>query len=300
MSETYDVLVDRAQAAYTSGDLEQAVALFDDAERVARTNGDHVAADVAICRSCYVRFELEDAAPSIALLKQVFLRNLDARTRWMAAYYVAVGCDIAGDLDQALQWADRSSDLAVVLDDPKSEIRCRNLAGILATRRSEFEQAEPAFRRALELQRELDRPQPEFEAQLIDNLGYTLICTQRLSEGLEHCETARSGLAAAGARHLLYETLQDLCYGYILDDQLERAQSCGEEALDLAIEHDDQLIVKNCLFLLSEIAIRSGDTFRARRYLRELTAYYPEIGVSEEIIDVFLQTDLTAVVNLRG
>ena len=43
-----------------------------------------------------------------------------------------------------------------------------------------------------------------------------------------------------------------------------------------------------------------GDTFRARRYLRELAAYYPEVGVSEEIIDVFLATDLTSVVNLRG
>ena len=46
--------------------------------------------------------------------------------------------------------------------------------------------------------------------------------------------------------------------------------------------------------------MRRGDTFGARRYLHELTAYYPEAGVSEEIIDVFLATDLTTVVNLRG
>ena len=46
--------------------------------------------------------------------------------------------------------------------------------------------------------------------------------------------------------------------------------------------------------------MRRGDTFKARRYLRELTAYYPGVGISEEIIDVFLATDLTSVVNLRG
>ena len=46
--------------------------------------------------------------------------------------------------------------------------------------------------------------------------------------------------------------------------------------------------------------VRRGDTFGARRYLHELTAYYPEAGISEEIIDVFLATDLTTVVNLRG
>jgi hypothetical protein len=59
-------------------------------------------------------------------------------------------------------------------------------------------------------------------------------------------------------------------------------------------------VVKNCLFLLSEVAVRRGDSFRARRYLRQLTTHYPEVGISEEIIDVFLATDLTTVVNLRG
>ena len=81
---------------------------------------------------------------------------------------------------------------------------------------------------------------------------------------------------------------------------LDRAHECGERALDLAVDFEDDQVVKNCLFLLSETAVRRGDTFRARRYLRELTAYYPEVGISEEIIDVFLATDLTSVVNLRG
>ena len=84
-----------------------------------------------------------------------------------------------------------------------------------------------------------------------------------------------------------------------LGDLLE-AQQCFKKALEIAIEHSDQQIAKNCLFLLSEIAVRRGDTFGARRYLHELTAYYPEAGISEEIIDVFLATDLTTVVNLRG
>ncbi len=48
------------------------------------------------------------------------------------------------------------------------------------------------------------------------------------------------------------------------------------------------------------IAVRRGDTFRARRFLRELTHFYPEVEMNEEIIDVFLATDLTNVVNLRG
>ena len=88
--------------------------------------------------------------------------------------------------------------------------------------------------------------------------------------------------------------------GYVLADELDTAFRCGERALELAIELNDQQIAKNCLFLLSEIAVRRGDTCGARRYLHELTAYSPEAGISEEIIDVFLATDLTTVVNLRG
>ena len=137
-------------------------------------------------------------------------------------------------------------------------------------------------------------------AQVEDNLGYVMMCTGRIWEGLRRCEKARAEMEDAGAEHHLYEVLQDLCYGYVLAGDLSNAQRCGTRALEAAIEHDDPQIAKNCLFLLSEIAVRRGDTFGARRYLHELTAYYPEAGISEEIIDVFLATDLTTVVNLRG
>ncbi len=127
-----------------------------------------------------------------------------------------------------------------------------------------------------------------------------MTCTNRLEEGLRLCEEARATLESLGAEDHLYEILQDLCYGYLLADELDCGYECGQRALDLAIGAEDALVVKNSLFLLSEIAVRRGDTLGARRYLRELTAYYPEAEVSEEIIDVFLATDLTTVVNLRG
>ena len=59
-------------------------------------------------------------------------------------------------------------------------------------------------------------------------------------------------------------------------------------------------MVKNSLFLLAEVAVRQRDRFRARRYLSELVRCYPEVAPDEEIIDVFLDMDLTRVVNLRG
>mgnify|MGYP001829017291 CR=1 FL=1 len=133
-----------------------------------------------------------------------------------------------------------------------------------------------------------------------DNLGYVCICTDRLEEGVRLCEDARTALESLGAEHFLHQTLQDLCYGYLLQERLDAAATCGERALRLATEVNDALVAKYCLFLLSEVAVRKGDAFGARRYLRELSVHFPETAVSEEIIEVFLTTDLTTVVNLRG
>lgn len=299
MTERFDALLEQAQEAYASGQLELANETFSHAEALAREACDLDRADLAYCRRCFVLVDLGRVKDEVAHLKALFLRSSDRHNRWSAAYILAVAFDVAGALDDACLWADRAVDLASVLGDAQLELRCNNLAGVLSLRSAHFESAESSFRKVLGAERTTGL-QPENAAQALENLGYTLMCTDRLPEGLELCERARGELERLEADHLLYETLQDLCYGYILDDRLEAAQRCGERALDLALRFGDELIVKNCLFLLSEIAVRRGDTFRARRYLRELTAHYPEIGVSEEIIDVFLQTDLTTVVNLRG
>ncbi|MCJ7756364.1 MAG: tetratricopeptide repeat protein, partial [Thermoanaerobaculales bacterium] len=224
----------------------------------------------------------------------------DTRNRFLAAYNTGVAYFISEDFERAHSYARRATTLAGELGDPSLEHRSLNLVGTLAARASLFDEAEDAFVRCLDAHQDGEGYQRIMAAQVEDNLGYVMMVTERLEEGLDHCEKARAIMEELGADHYLFETLQDLCYGYVLTDDLDRAEDCGTRALELAIEHSDEQIAKNCLFLLSEIAVRRGDTFGARRYLRELTAYYPEAGVSEEIIDVFLATDLTSVVNLRG
>jgi tetratricopeptide (TPR) repeat protein len=301
MIERYDQLVAQGRDAAGRGDLEAAESSFAAAEKLAREHGDDARADRAEVSRRFVSIERGEADAQIAPLRMLFMRNADTEVRSSAAYAIAVAHDDAGDLAGASDWAARSSELADQTDDEAAVMRSLNLHGVLALRTATFDVAETAFQRVLTTLdlggHDLDRANA---AQARDNLGYVHLCTGRLADGLRLCETARETLEELGATQFLHETLQDLCYGYILDDQLERATECGERALELALAQSDQLIVKNCLFLLSEIAVRRGDTFRARRYLRELTAYYPEVGVSEEIIDVFLQTDLTTVVNLRG
>ena len=300
MRERYDELLVAAERALGADDFERSATLFAEAETVARSIGDVDLADRAFCNRCSVLVELDQGADQIPKLKEILLRSSDTRNRFLAAYCTGVAYFISDDFERAHGYARRATGLAAEYGDRSLEHRSLNLVGTLAARASLFEEAEDAFRRCLEAHRAGEGYERVMAAQVEDNLGYVMLCTDRLDEGLRHCERARAEMEKLGAEHYLYETLQDLCYGYVLADDLDRAQECGMGALELAIEYSDEQIAKNCLFLLSEIAVRRGDTFGARRYLHELTAYYPEAGVSEEIIDVFLATDLTTVVNLRG
>jgi tetratricopeptide (TPR) repeat protein len=300
MRARYDELLKRGEHAVGANDLERAVVLFAEAESFARETGEVDLADRAFCNRCSILVELDRGADQIPKLKEILLRSSDTRNRFLAAYCTGVAYFIAEDLDRADSYAHRATVLARELDDDSLEGRSLNLVGTLAARGSRFDEAEEAFNRCLEAHRNDGGYQRVMAAQVEDNLGYVMMCTGRLDEGIRRCEAARKVLEEMGAEHFLHEVFQDLCYGYVLSDDLESAFRCGSQALERAIEHNDQQIAKNCLFLLSEIAVRRGDTFGARRYLHELTAYYPEAGISEEIIEVFLATDLTTVVNLRG
>jgi len=300
MSARFDELMRAAQAAFTGDDVEGAAALYAQAVEAAQADGDQDGADRAFCNHCSMLAELDRGADQIPKLKEILLRSSNPKNRFLSAYCTAVAYDLQDDHDRSRSYAQRAMELSNTIGEADLISRSANLAGTLAIRESRFDEADACYRQALEAQESLDGYHLAVRAQYKDNLGYVMMCTDRMADGIDLCEEARSSLEELGADHYLYETLQDLCYGHLLADNLDRAQECGEKSLDLAIEFDDDQVAKNCLFLLSETAVRRGDTFRARRYLRELTAYYPEVGISEEIIDVFLATDLTSVVNLRG
>jgi tetratricopeptide (TPR) repeat protein len=300
MTQRCDDLLLRAQAALERGEFEEGYRLAVDAEALAKEAGDQDLADHAFCNACAFAIELDTASGMVPRLKQILLSSGNPRNRFLAAYYTAVAYDLDDDLAKASSYARRAAELAAELPEPELRARSANLAGNLALREAEFETAESCYEQAMAAHRGRDGYHRLMEAQEKDNLGYVLLCTDRIGDGLSLCEEARETLEAMGDVHYLPQTLQDLCYGHLINDNLDLAQRHGERALDLAAAAPDPLVVKNCLFLLSEVAVRRGDSFRARRYLRELTTHYPEVGISEEIIDVFLATDLTTVVNLRG
>jgi tetratricopeptide (TPR) repeat protein len=298
--ERFDELLATARSDFERGEFETAIAHARSAEALARDHGELELADRALCSRCGYEIQDTGTGEQIAALKQVLLRSRDPENRFLAAYYTAVGYDLTDDTARAYSYASRAQELASELDDPKWLAGAANLAGNLAARESNIAEAEIHFRDAFDNHPAGESFERIMRAQIEDNIGYVLMCTGRLTEGITLAESARQSLESLRAEHYLHTVLQDLCYGYLLDERYDLARQCGERALELAIEQGDELIAKNCLFLLSETSVRQGDSFRARRYLRELATHYPDVGISEEIVDVFLSTDLTTVVNLRG
>ena len=230
MTARCDDLLLQAQAALERGDFEEGYRLAIDAETVAREAGDLDLADRAFCNACAFAIELDRASGMVPRLKQILLSSSDPRNRFLAAYYTSVAYDLEDDLAKASSYARRATELAVDIPEPELRARSANLAGNLALREADFQAAERCYQRAMAAHRGLDGYHRLMEAQEQDNLGYVLMCTDRLDDGLSLCETARETLETMGDVHYLPQTLQDLCYGYLLNDNLDRARAVRRES----------------------------------------------------------------------
>jgi len=290
----------RAEAAFAAGDVETALQIWQQAEREAGRRGDPERADLAFCNQAAILIDLERGDQCLPRLKRILLGSGRPRARWMASYYTGMALYMATKLGEAMAYARRALSFADELGERAPKAATTNLVGNIAVLDSRFDEAEEAYRTALEAYEGLEGYHRSMASLVRDNLGYVLMCTDRLGAGIQLCDQSRRELELQKATHLLPQPLQDLCYGHLLNGSLKEARLHGERGLELALETEDRLVVKNILFLLAETAVREGDRFRARRFLTELVRCYPEVGPDEDIIDVFLDVDLTRVVNLRG
>ncbi len=158
MRTRFDELMDLARAALARDDFQDAVVVYEKAESAARNLGEGVedCVDLAFCSRCSVLIELGQGADLIPRLKEVLLRSRCPRIQFRAAYCTAVAYDIEGDCERAYSYARRSIDFVGQFDDPVYASRGANLLGILAARTSSFDEAEKAFRHAIEAHQGLD------------------------------------------------------------------------------------------------------------------------------------------------
>jgi len=295
-SERYLRLTRLAQKAFALGRLERSLRLFAAAEDEAKRLGDRELADRAFCNRCVVLVELERLDSAIGELKHVLMRSRDPFTAWMAAYYTAQVYEFEDNRKRALAYARRAAELAEACGEARARKGSANQLGVLALKNSEFAEAATCLQLALELAAG-DGDDLINLAVARDNLGYCLMCTGKVSEGVSLCEDAAAGLESLRARHLLPEVYQDLCYGALQRGALEDARRFGEKALELAHEYEHETVERNTLMLLADALLDEGNEVEADEYLERLSAHYPDFRGMKAFMHAF---NVREVINLKA
>ena len=293
-SERYLRLTEVAQRAFARGRLERALSLFSAAEDDAKRAGDRELTDRAFCNRCVVLLELDRLDGAVGELKTVLMRARDPFTAWMAAYYTAQVYKAEGNIPRALAYARRASELAPTSGQERAVAASANEHGTLALLDSHFAEAAERFEQALAVEGSLDALG---RAIVRDNLGYCLMCTGLVDEGLTLSRDAAAEIETIGARQYLAEVYQDLCYGALQQGLFEEARGWGEKALELAREFEHPTVARNTLMLLADAAMDLEDEAAAEGYLQALSEHYPDFQGMKSFLRAFNVRD---VINLKA
>jgi tetratricopeptide (TPR) repeat protein len=294
-TDRYLRLTQLAQRAFTHGRLERSLALFEAAAAEAHRRGDRELCDRAFCNRCVVLAEL-DRLGSVAIeLKQVLIRSRDTFTSWMAAYYTSQYYEFDNNIQRALAYARRASELATACGERRALLHSANQHGVLALKDSHFQEASERFSEALRLGAE-ERADAVTLAIVRDNLGYCMMCTGKVREGVALCADAAAALETAGSRQYLPEVYQDLCYGALQEGRFADARLAGERALDLAREYAHPTVERNTLMLLADAAMDTDDAAAADEYLERLSQHYPDFNGMKAFLRAF---NVREVINLK-
>lgn len=295
-TERYLRLTALAQRAFSCGRVERSLRLFEAAEAEARRGGDRELIDRAFCNRCVVLAELDRLGSVSAELKHILMRSRDPFTAWMAAYYTSQAYEEEGVISRALAYARRASELAEVCGQPRPLAASGNQQGVLALKESKFAEAAQCFETVLRL--DADNPGDAIGSAITrDNLGYCLMCTGRVTDGMALCCEAAAVLETVGARQFLPEIYQDLCYGALQQQHFDDGRVWGERALALAREFEHPGVERNTLMLLADAAMDEGNEEAAEGYLDLLANHYPDLKGMKSFFAAF---NVREVINLKA
>ncbi len=272
-SSVFRELRDRGVHALRAGDLNAALALFEQATDAARQSGDADLVDLAVCNRSAIAIELGDGISVMAEMRAVLLRSRDAQTCMVASTNAARIHDLSRDFKKGLFYARLARDHAAASGDQSQIASIRNLTANLLLADSRVEEAVLEYEAALELMPEDD---PVWRARARGNLGYCRVLQERLPEAFALLNVALAALRAHDARLYLISPLTDLAFAHLEAGHPDSALQAAEEALALAREFEDESGLKNALYLLGEAAGMVGDlALGARNVPRAAAALLP-------------------------
>ncbi len=293
---SYELLRERGLKSLNQGDLEVAHPLFAEALVRARADGEERLIDRAFCNLAAVEIELGRVAEAdLIRLREILMRNIDAESCRLAAYWLARAHDLKKAYKKALFYARVSLDRSIALGRQDWIASSHNTLGNILIAESYFDQARCEYEQALAMMpsgHSLDR------ALILDNLGYCRTVEGRFKEGFHHLYDSLRTLRAMGARAFERYPRIGLCFAMLEVGRYRAAYRHGVIALQIADSVGDNDISKNALYLLGETANLARDIQGAREHFRLLQErFFPN---DRYLPDFLLAIDVRKLINLKA
>ncbi len=289
---SYEQLRDEGRHAIEAGHLAEALEIFEQALERAHEREDENLADLAVCNRSAALIWLGRQQEVMSPLRQILVRNRNARTCALAAYNLSRAHELNKEHKKGLFYGRIARDRAIAIGWLVAE--SQNQIGNCLMHDSHFKQAAAEYRQALDL---LSEEPTVLRALVAVNLGYCLMMQGDIRAGARLSFQSLRCFRRFGAR--LYEIWPhlDLCYAYLELGRIRRAREHGRLALAIAEENGETGRIKTALFLLGETERCAGDLEAAWEPLSRLQQdFYPE---SPQVVELMLAVGMRQVVNLR-
>lgn len=270
------------------GDLDEALALYDDALALAR---DDESRELVTINKADAMIALERSGPEVQELARIIMRRRNLRHVYLAAYALQYKHRLENDFKRALFYGQ----LALRTADEAAQPAWRRVVlidlGNVYEMDSQIDAAIECFEEALSIAGESDNHDQDLSyGYALENLGYCFLLQERTDEGIE---TIQRALALLKDPIGTAEAHIDLCYGFLEKQDLENANLHGTAGLDLA---KDPRQIRNAHYLLGEVSYKLGDIDGADFHFEELTRFYPEF---RNLKSLLFALDLRGMVNLK-
>jgi tetratricopeptide (TPR) repeat protein len=284
-----------AEAAKAAGRLREAFTAYAAALAVAEREGEEELIDRAFCNQAAVSIALGDGDDPLPRLREILLRSGSRVSSFLAANTIARACELGRENVKGLFYARVAQDRAAALNRPEWMAAASNQIANLLLADSRFEEAEAAYRRALELVP--DGGEPRQLAYLV-NLGYCELVLGQARAGLARLYRCLRTARRSGWVRLESAIRIDLCYGNLELGRFNAAERHGRRGLAFAEAAGESDWVKNALYLLGEVAVLAGDSNRGFAWFHELQRrFYPG---QHRLPEFLLGVDIRKLINLRA
>jgi tetratricopeptide (TPR) repeat protein len=285
----FEALRHRGVTQHRAGDLERALATYDEARALAH---DEEALELVTINKADVLIDLDRSGPEVTALPAILMRRRNARHTFLAAYQLAFKNRIDRRPQRAMSYIEIAQRTAIESGNAFWEAGALNERGLTCETESKFAEAIACFEKALTLLDLIDNPEERESIRIssLHNLGFNKLVLGKTNEGLGIIHDV---IDQTGNRRSNADSYIELCYGYLEKHEYDRAIAYGERGLELAGEERQN---RNAHYLLGEAAQKAGRTELAELHFAELAARFPEF---RNLKSLLFAIDLRSMINLH-